>query len=174
VIPEMSFAYLSWEAFSTFAAGGLAVLGAWFIATKQLEIQRAQLEIVDRQTRLLALETKAALFERRIEVYDATQAALNELVRTAKFPSATFGNFVIAVGKAELLFPSEVYSRLRKLQGEFADFGLLVETMSHSYAQFGHYGTDGQSAENARQLSEFYTVSCKLAELFGDEVRLVV
>lgn len=173
MIPEMSFAYLSWEALATFAAGSAAVLGAWFLGMKQLEIQRAQLDILDRQTRLLALETKVALFERRLEVHDATQAALSELVRTAKFPETTFGEFVNQVGKAQFLFPDEVYRRLREMQTDFADYGLLIDTMSRSYAQFGHYGSDGESAENARRLSEFDTVNRKLADVFGDELKLV-
>lgn len=62
----------TWQAFATLVAGGSAVVGAVYVSRRQTAITARQADIQAKQVELQALQLRAALFDRRIKVYDAT------------------------------------------------------------------------------------------------------
>lgn len=162
MIPEMKFAYLSWEAIATM----LAVAAATFVGLRQISLS-AKLQ------NLQNLTLKEALFERRIAVYDATREMLRELIETARFPEKSFPYFVDQIDRAKLLFPRPVYERLRVLQSEMADFGYVIDTMTSNYQSSGSYG-EAQVDEKWSTLNRMAVLHGKLDEIFGDEIKLTL
>ncbi len=84
MIPELQFAYLSWEAFATLITGALAVFAAFRVGLKQVEIQYRQASI---QSRLAAIEERklrSDLFDRRIAVYEASARWFSYFVTTGQ------------------------------------------------------------------------------------------
>lgn len=71
MIPEMKFAYLSWEAFATMITGALAVYAAWRVGLRQVEIQGRQAKIQERLAAIEERKLRSDLFDRRIAVYEA-------------------------------------------------------------------------------------------------------
>lgn len=162
MIPEMKFAYLSWEA----VAAVFAVAAATFVGFRQIALS-------EKLQTLQNLTLKEALFERRVVVYDATREMLHELIVTAKFPETSFPNFVDQIDRAKLLFPRPVYERLRALQSEMADFGYVIDSMTSNYENGGSYG-EVLVDQKWSTLNRMAILHGKLDEIFGDEIKLTL
>lgn len=166
MIPEMKFAYISWEAFGTLATGLLAVGAALAVGLRQQKV-------IERQTTLTELQLRTNLFERRYGVYDATKSLLVEILAHADRASAeTERRFIVGLNDAKFLFRNDVESELRRIWRLTCSFNANHSVMSHNFKTLGHYGDNGEVDREHEYLDEINRTLEGLADAFGDEIRL--
>jgi hypothetical protein len=166
---------VQWQPLATLATGFMAAGAAWFIARRQLQITRFQAEISERaaeiaagQARTAELARRAALFDRRFEVYSVVQHYLSFSLapkRTDEFtlpPQEVFDRLRTALSQARFLFPLTVRLAI-DAAFELAD---MLDTFSAS-------ATSDEDRDKARLLrKELRSKLNTLADEFGDEMRL--
>lgn len=185
-MPDMTFDYLSWEAFATFVAViaafvvGLRQVG---IATRQTAIQTEQITIQNRLADIEELKLRQALFDDRFEVYEATRAFLAHIVAHASVPGlAKTDNaelresdrllqqrFIEEIDRASFLFRPSVKKHLTQL------WQTAVQINFHQKMQTDRNGredyqkhVDGEFA----QMKLLQQAHADLASIFGDELTL--
>jgi hypothetical protein len=154
----------TWEAFATLATGLAAVVAAYLIGRRQVQIQQAQTHLQERSLRF-------QLLDRRYSVFDRTEALLLEIVRTAKGPSRECErNFLIAKGEARFLFDNSVLIGLQEIWEKSVGYDALCQEMERIYREHGHYG-EGNPKRNHDQILWISNRLGTLPELF-DSMKL--
>jgi hypothetical protein len=129
----------TWEAFATLATGLAAVVAAYLIGRRQVQIQQAQTHLQERSLRF-------QLLDRRYSVFDRAEALLLEIERTAKGPSRECErNFLIAKGEARFLFDDSVLTGLQEIWAKSVAYDALCQEMETIYREHGHYGEGNPS-----------------------------
>lgn len=70
--PPIYWAEFTWDAFSTLFTGLAAVAAAYYLGKKQIQISAEQIKLSQKQIALSSETLKAELFDRRMEVYEAS------------------------------------------------------------------------------------------------------
>lgn len=110
---------MSWEAFAAI----VAVIAAGIVGWRQAGISK-------RQAELQALDLKAALWDRRMAIYDATKSYLSYIVAEKRVPeqsgrglnprweeeAAIANDFKHAVDRSRFLLSPEVFARLDRIK----------------------------------------------------------
>lgn len=160
----------SWEAF----VSGVAILVAGWVGVRQVGIQR-------RQSELEALGLKAALWDRRMEIYDATTAYLGHIVLVGGVPGRSGSlskmtpavqlavAFNKAVERSEFLMSPEARSRLLRLRDKAKRLGDIREDANIFYEPH-QTPLQNEAAEIRAELVRVYN---DVASIFGDDIRLV-
>lgn len=95
----------SWEAFATLATGLAAVIGAYLLGARQLQ--------------MMDLERRAALFERRYSVLAGVHTFASYLMTSGSLPAPEDdAGLRIAMANAQFLFSDETVAKLRAFEGE--------------------------------------------------------
>lgn len=180
-----------------FIVGLAAVLAAGIVGWRQAtilaaqnDIQKAQagiasasLEIAKATLDLEKLKVKSDLFERRLEVYEATQDYLAYIVRHAEIPGSGRGegktaaarqesnelrnDYVQAMDKSKFLFRPTVYGNLNAIWKDANKLNL------HNVRIERGDGDRGQRVESVTELlMKFAGLLENLSPVFGDELRL--
>lgn len=165
----------SWEAF----VSGLAILVAGFVGFRQVGLQK-------RQSALEELALKSALWDRRMEIYDATAAYLGHIVlkggvpgrTTAMSKAAGFGapaaelaiDFDRAVQRSRLLLSPPAASRLADVQAKAMRLGDIREDSALMYGDNKEALQDEAQAIRASLITAYNDVSA----IFGEDIRLTI
>jgi hypothetical protein len=145
----------SWEAFATLATGLAAVVAAYLIGRRQVQIQQAQTYLQERSLRF-------QLLDRRYSVFDRAEALLLEIVRTGHGPSRECErSFLIAKGEARFLFDTAVLIGLDEIWEKSVEYDALCRKMETIYREHGHYG----EGNPRRKLDQITWISNRLATL---------
>jgi len=170
---SVNFESFSWEAFATLATGFAAVSAASVVAWRQIAISRAQTLIQSHLADIESLKLRAALFEKRWEVYEATARFLAAMTVKARFPEdgAITHDFQLAMDKSQFLFREAVHGRLVKLWGQACDFGLAVDEVSAVGAE-ARPDRPRFIRQKSDLMIEFAGLMANLGQVFGDELRL--
>lgn len=110
MIPQMTFDYLSWEAFATLFTGIAAVAGAVVIGWRQQRIIQGQAEIE-------RLTLNASLFDRRLKIVDSFNKLRQSLKWRASDPSEALAEFAKASEVAVFLFPMTTADLISEIWG---------------------------------------------------------
>ncbi|VWX51777.1 hypothetical protein [Novosphingobium sp. 9U] len=176
----------TWDAFATLAgavatlvAGIAAVIAAVIIGKRQMKISEKQTAISDRQTRILERQTQLAeltlrseLYERRVEVYSATDAFLTEIMMVADRPSLEVQRrFLIAREAARFLFASEVEAALNEINTKAHLLFVSRRAIADMNAGRRPINDDYISREE-KQMDWLVARHGALAEIFGQELSL--
>lgn len=160
-----------------------AVIAAFIVGHRQIEIIRRQVGIADQSLRLEALKVRVEVFDKRVSVYERSRDFLEFWVfhdRIAGYPKVrgeetpveemkVRRDFILAMHESQFLFRPSVHKRLREL------FAVAKKLHSNQRAMTTPLGTPGreEAFENderlSKELSEFQE---NLTELFGDELNL--
>ena len=164
---------LSWEAFAAFAA----FIAAGVVGWRQVGIAR-------RQTDLLDLEVRTALWDRRMALYDTTREYLAHIVQKGRFPGrgSMFSKlssrpvpgvplalaFHQAVDRGQFLLSSESYARLLAVRDRSERLAEIHEDASALYEpEKTRLGLEAKTIRAA--LIENYN---NVAEIFGRDLTL--
>lgn len=138
----------TWEAFATLATGGAAVVAAYKVGKRQIDIQA-------RQTSLQEIALRSSLFDKRYLVFENTRAFLGYILREANSPDPeTERQFIVSIGESRFLFESAVHDALDEIWKKSIDYHALKQTMAASFRQHGHHG-DGNPAREQEMFSWF-------------------
>lgn len=138
----------TWDAFATLATGGAAVVAAYKVGKRQIDIQA-------RQTSLQEIALRSSLFDKRYQVFENSRAFLGYILREAEAPDAeTERQFMVAIGESRFLFEPAVHDSLDEIWKKSIDYHALKQTMASSFHQHGHYG-DGNPAREHEMFSWF-------------------
>lgn len=160
-----------------------AVVAAFIVGHRQIEIIRRQVEIADQALRLEALKVRVEVFDKRMSVYERTRDFLEFWVvhdRIAGYPKVkgegtpveemtVRRDFIAAMQESQFLFQPSVHKRLREL------FALSKKLHSNQRAMHTPLGTPGreEAFEKDERLSEdLQEIHSDLPSLFGDELNL--
>lgn len=100
MIPEMTLAYLSWEAFATFMTGFAAVAAAFIIGSRQTRI-------LAKQAKIESTKTHVELFERRMRIVELHSKLLSlNYDKTTRLPYVQ--EFMDVRGTVRFLFSEEI------------------------------------------------------------------
>ncbi len=151
----------TWEAFATLATGLAAVAAAWSLGRRQILIQKQQVD-------LQAESLRSDLFDRRYEVYEATESLIVSIVISDNHAdNGVVGNFASAVRKSRLLFSQNVYNGLKEIFRRTNNFVQAKKLADRSYQKTGRYDDSKiQSQENECKWLEDQLRS--LPDLFGE------
>lgn len=167
------------EAIATLITGLAAVGAAVYVGRKQTAIGRRQTAILERQAeiqiRLAHLEKmkiRVSLFDKRFEVYVATQRMVVQILRDAAPPdNEAKQGFINAMDRSRLLFDDEVYKRLRGVWTDVCDIGLAYSRLRNSPGVSEETYQAAVESE-ARLMSGFAALGDDLSQLFGDKLIL--
>lgn len=186
----MTWDYMSWEAFAALLTGVLAVGAALVVGLRQVGISTRQTEILsdqaliqDRLVGIEELKLRHALFEDRIEIYDATREFLETIVRNAEVPGLAVErnekvrvaqdkirrNFTEAIDRSRFLFRPSVSDALNDLwlTARLINFHQKMQKDVNGRKEHGKH-VDGEHAA----LTQISKVYLDLASVFGDELTL--
>lgn len=166
---------VQWQPLATLATGFMAASAAWFIARRQLRITQFQAEISERaaevaagQARTAELARRAALFDRRYEVYAAVQEYLNYSLGPRRKdmdaipPQGAFDRLRTALSQSRFLFPRTVLTAI-DAAFEIADKLDIASATAD----------DDEDRALVRALrKDLRAKLSNLADEFGDEMRL--
>lgn len=110
MIPDMKFAYMSWEAFATLFTGVAAVGGAMMIG-------RNQQKIIEGQAEIERLTLDASLFERRLKIVDSFNKLRRSLKWRASDPDDALAEFAKESEVAVFLFPMATADLISEIWG---------------------------------------------------------
>jgi hypothetical protein len=166
-----------WDAIATGLAGTLAVVGAFWVGLIQVRIASRQADIAQKQAELqanlIAVDAgrlKSELFDRRYEVFEATQRFLADLVASGKYPiPAVDIEFVAAVNKSKFLFSVSVNHALFDL---LASARVYKDEAARSLMEQDPVQREQLLAAATRRLSTLRLTLDTLGMVFGDELRL--
>lgn len=172
---------LSWEAFATLLTGLAAVVAAVIVGLRQAAIQREQVavaarqtQILDRQTALAELSLRKDLFEKRYEVYRATNNLLVKALQEGGFVDYNDPiqqPFLMAKDAAKFLFRPSVEVGLQEIWSKVCEGTAVHKDMSAIFKREGHYGEG--NPEKQRDISNWLDERLRtLSELFGEELKL--
>lgn len=164
---------LSWEAFATLFTGVLAVLAAVVVGRQQIGISAKQTDILDRQVRLQEMSLREALFERRMAVFNVVQLFLADVLRDGVIRRSLESRFLEALGQIPLLFRPQVQEGVMAAYGTAKELNALQDQIRAAEAgsEFPSTPDHLREAEHAARVALAAAVT-KLAETFGDEIRL--
>ncbi|MCB2064567.1 MAG: hypothetical protein KDE25_14220 [Novosphingobium sp.] len=96
----ISLCSISWEAFATLVAGLSAVVGAY-------RLGRRQVEILKRQTELQEANLKISIFDRRMDIFRAVEGLIHgSLSKGGAVEDEIERKFLMAKQESRFLFPS--------------------------------------------------------------------
>ena len=155
----------SWEAFATLATGLAAVIAAWNLGRKQIEIQKAQVD-------LQRLTLRSELFDRRYKLYEATRIFLFNIYKCKGDEQLSWTadwtqNFLRALQESRILFSSGVFLGMDEIWRNAVDFSALQNEMARIYRKDGHYG-DGNPARQSDGMIWFGERMDTLPDLFEE------
>lgn len=140
-MPVIAWSEFSWEAFATLAAGAMAVGAAIWVGRRQLKIADRQTEILGQQAAIAGLAVRTELFDRRMEVYEASWDLLMEIVRhAAEPPREAEQRFLRAKADAKMLFSAEIGAYLQAFWEDVIHFSAAHKECRRHYDRHGHYG----------------------------------
>ncbi|CAL1690640.1 hypothetical protein MMB232_00772 [Brevundimonas subvibrioides] len=174
---------IDWQAWATLGTGILAVGGAVFVGLRQADIQGRQVTIQNRLAGIEELKLRQALFEDRIEVYDATREFLAQIVTHAAVPGLSKNDnvevrdadmrlqqaFIEAIDRSRFLFRPSVSATLTDL------WKTAVQINFHQKMQGDRFGAEdhGKHVDGEfRELKKVQAAHADLAAIFGDELTL--
>lgn len=171
----------TWEAFATLLTGLAAVVAAVIVGLRQAAIQREQVAVAARQTKILDRQTALAeltlrndLFEKRHDVYRATKNLLIKAVQNGGWVSYNDSirhDFLIAMDKATFLFRPSVKNDLQVIWEKVNEGTFVHDEMQALYQREGHYGQD--FPKQSYDISIWITGRLPtLSDVFGHELRL--
>jgi hypothetical protein len=105
----------TWEAFATLMTGVLAVGAAMYVGHRQTKIMTEQTAIAKGQVDLEHLKLRADLFDRRMQVYEATVRWLQDIWTNGNAPKGeAHTNYIWAMEKAKFLFRPAVADQMEE------------------------------------------------------------
>jgi hypothetical protein len=100
---------------ATLATGALAVFAAWWVGSRQSKIMAEQTAIALRQTEIEHQGLRAELFDRRMQVYEATVRWLQDIWANGNAPKGDLhANYIWAMEKAKFLFRPAVAEQMEE------------------------------------------------------------
>ncbi len=159
---EIAWHEFSWEAFATFLAGFMAIAGAIYVGRKQSNILAKQVGISEKQVFLEETKLRADLFDRRMEVYNATIAWIG-ILNTEGPPSKSHENdigFFDAMHSSRFLFRPEVSDHLKRMNH--------LSSQCKHYAQLQDWDNHFEVHSQLIEMSNFD----KILEIFSPEMSL--
>ncbi|MDO1559798.1 hypothetical protein Q0812_10210 [Brevundimonas sp. 2R-24] len=189
---EWELAPPTWEAAAILLSGVLAVGAALYVGRRQVEIATRQIELQARLANLEALKIRASLYERRVEIEDATNDWLIATVMEGRPPrrfkrvhiddplgpeeAATARRFRDGVARSRHLFSSKIYDRLSALQRAGRELEKADREMWREIKQAERKGREPELAtaqakkdDALKAIDEFLANS---AAIFGPELNL--
>lgn len=168
----INWAAFTWDAFATLFTGILAVGAALFVGLRQVKISDRQSRILEQQADIDALKYRSELFDRRLEVYDATARFLAAILQKAAEPEQEIiRSFLLARDSARFLFVDQVTVDLHKVWDDCCAFFAAKRASDANFAKTGSYG-DSASELEYKQLNVINDRFQNLSDLFGDELKL--
>ena len=174
---------IMWAALIGVAGALAALIAAFIVGRRQIEIVGRQVEIADQALRLEALKVRVEVFDKRVSVYERTRSFLEfwsmhdriagyAKERGGKVPVEEMRvrrDFILAMHESQFLFRPSVHERLRDM---FAVAKKLHQSQRKMELPLGSPGRE-EAFENFEKLSEkLQEVQVNLPRLFGDEMNL--
>jgi hypothetical protein len=118
------------------------------------------------------LRLRAEVFERRLEVYEATSNLLGELLVNGAMPGqATQDKFLLAMKHSRLIFAPEVHTRLQDIWSKVLRYGVAVGRLNDGARRQDSVIARYQETE-AAVFEEFGHLVGDLESVFGNELQL--
>lgn len=140
----------SWEAFATLATGLAAVLGAYRLGGRQIDI-------LSRQTAMQESQIKISIFERRMDVFRAVERLIYETIAACgAVDDEVEKGFFIAQQEARFLFEKDTTVLLKQVWENYLQLKVYSRVMNEEFEQSNHYGQENidKKYEALRWLAE--------------------
>jgi hypothetical protein len=134
-LPTFQWLPLTWDAVATFLVGIAAVYAAWKVGENQIEIQQ-------RQTRLIENDLKIQLLEKRAACIDEMRQISDAWFRNADLSNEEWSRFLTLHDKAQLLFSPAVTKKLDE-----ASTAIFHSKRNHSRSREYYKRSKGDKAE---------------------------
>ena len=183
-MPPMNLDYLSWEAFATLITGIAAVVAAYRVGRRQVEISARQADIQERLAGIEETKLKQSLHDARFQIIYATRRWRTATIRDGVPPYFNkklegtqleielkwADEFLDAVAASAYFFKSEVHDVLWKmwLSGE----ALTAQRLTKDGQLVDIPQTEKSIKARDEAMAYLKNVGPKLDEIFGDELNL--